>query len=158
MKKFAKIIVFFLVAFWLFSFSYAQEWRWTTRWSTPFQVFESVVGEANSDQDRIQRTALDNVSDLEWSYARQYKISNTLDYFRAHIGPYIQWAVYIWLVASTAWLIICGFLMVTWWVTKSSGFEKIKWRVINALLWIFFLSWFYIIIKFMMSIINYFFD
>lgn len=158
MKKYIKIMLFLLAMFWVYSFSYAQQWKWTDWWSTPFQVLESVVDEANAWSDKIQRTALDNVSDLEWTFARQYKISNTLDYIRMHISPYIQRAVYIWFVASTAWLIICGFLMVTWWISKSSWFEKVKWRVINALLWVFMLSGFYIVIKFMMSIINYFFS
>lgn len=157
MRNFAKIILLSLCSILLYSFSYAQQWRWSNWWSTPLQVFETVVGEANSDHDKIQQTAINGVTDLEWSYARQYKISNTIDYLRRHIGPYIQRIVYIWLIASTAGLILCWFLMVTWWIWKSSGFEKVKWRIVSALLWIFMLSWFYIVIKFMMWIINTFF-
>lgn len=152
MKIFAKIFLFFLAILWMFSFSYAQSWKWTNWWSTPFQVFESVVGKANEWSDKIQKTALDGVTDLQWNYARQYKISNTLDFLRKNIGPYIQWAIYVWFIASTAWLIICWFLLVTWWLSKTD--IKIKWRLTNALLWVFMLSGFYIVIKFMISIIN----
>lgn len=157
MRNFAKIILLSLCSILLYSFSYAQQWRWSNWWSTPLQVFENVVGAANSGHDKIQQTAINGVTDLQWSYARQYKISNTIDYLRRHIGPYIQWAVYVWLILSTTGLILCWFLMVTWWIWKSSGFEKVKWRVVSALLGIFMLSWFYIVIKFMMWIINTFF-
>lgn len=156
MKNFIKIIVFCLAILWMYSISYAQQWSRTDNWSSPLQVFENVVGNANNDPDKIQHTALDWVSDLEWNNPRAYKISNTLDYFRIHIGPYIQRAVYIWLIASTLWLIICWFLMVTWGISKSGWFEKVKWRIVNALLWVFMLSGFYLVIKLMMSIINYF--
>lgn len=157
MKIFAKIILSLSALIFIFSFSYAQEWKWASRWSSPFQVFENFVWEANNDNYKIQKTALDWVTDLEWSYSREYKISNTLDYIRINIGPYIQWIVYIWFVLSTAWLIICWFLLVTWWITKSSWFDKVKWKIVNALLWVFLLSWFYIVIKLMMWIINTFF-
>lgn len=157
MKNFVKIIVLLFALTTLYSFSFAQEWRWGSWWSSPLQVFEQVVNEANHWNYNIQETALDGVTDLEWTYPRQYKISNTLDYFRQHIDPYIQWAVYIWLIVSTVWLIICGFLMVTGWVTKSSGFDKVKSKIINALLWVFVLSGFYLIIKLIVWIINTFF-
>jgi len=157
MKRFSKIILLSLSALLLYCFSYAQEWRWSNWWATPLQVFENVVSETNEWHDKIQQTAIDGITDLEWSYSRQFKISNTLDYIRRHIGPYIQRVVYIWLILSTTWLVICGFILVTWWVWKSGWFDKVKWRIVSALLWVFTLSWFYIIIKFMMWIINTFF-
>lgn len=138
----------------LFSFSFAQEWRWWNRWASPIQVFDNVVGRANEWRYNIQETAMDWITDLQWSYDSNYKISNTLDYVRKHISPYIQRAVYIWFVVSTAWLIICGFLLVTWGIWKSSGFDKVKWKIINALLGVFVLSWFYLLIKLMVGLIN----
>ena len=156
MKVFSKIMLF-LVAVWaIFSFSYA--WSWSNRWSTPIEVFENVVNESNSsNRYGIQETALDWITDLQWTYARQYKISNTLDYIRQEIDPYLQWAAYIGLVVSTAWLIICGFLLVTWWISKMEWFKSVKWKVINALLWVFILSGFYLIIKLFVWVINMFF-
>lgn len=159
MKVFTKIIIAFIsYIFVSLCFSYAQEWRRGNRWSSPFQVFTNVVGEANSNwSDSIQETLFDGITDLEWSFPREYKITNTLDYVRQHISPLVQWAVYVWFVVSTTWLIICGFLLVTGWISKSSWFEKVKWKIINALLGIFVLSWFYLLIKLMVWLINTFF-
>mgnify|MGYP007069862401 FL=1 len=158
MKKFTKILLSLLVFTTVFSFSYAQEWKWTNRWSTPMQVFETFVDKTNDEwRYNVQDTALDWVTDLQWIYPRQYKISNTLDYIRQEIDPYLQRAAYIGLVASTAWLIICWFLLVTWWISKSSWFEKVKWKIFNALIWVFLLSGFYLVVKLFISIINMFF-
>ena len=154
MKIFSKIMVCLAIMFTMISFSYAW-WGWTDRGSTPLQVFENIVDEANeNDRYSIQETSFDGISDLQWTYARQYKISNTLDYIRQEIDPYLQRAAYVGLVVSTAWLIICGFLMVTWWISKSSGFEKVKSKIINALLWVFLLSGFYLVIELFVWVIN----
>ncbi len=157
MKNFTKIMLSIFAILCAYSFSFAQEWRRWNRGSSPIQVFENVVNEANHGNYNIQETALDGITDLQWSYPRQYKISNTLDYLRKNIDPYIQWAAYIWLVLSTIWLIVAGFLLVTGWISKSSWFEKVKWKIINALLWVFVLSWFYLIIKLIVWVINTFF-
>lgn len=155
MKKFTKIILSMFALFTLFSFSYAQEWKRTNRWSTPMQVFETFVDKANDNwRYSIQETALDNVSDLQWIYLRQYKISNTLDFIRQEIDPYLQRAAYIGLVASTVWLIICWFLLVTGGISKMEWFKSVKWRVINALIWVFLLSGFYLVVKLFISVIN----
>jgi len=152
MKNFVKIMILLFSCFAAFSFSFAQQWRWSDRWSTPFQVFENVVAWANT-WDKIQETYLDTISD-DWNEAAGFKITNTLISLRQKIGPYIQWAVYIGLVTSVAWLIICGLIMVTGWVSKSGWFEKIKSKVINACLAVLLLSWFYIIIKLIVGVIN----
>ena len=157
MKNFVKILICLISCTATFALWSAQEWRWWNRWSSPIQVFENVVSKSNEWKNSIQETALDWITDLQWAYGRQYKISNTLDYIRKNISPYIQWAVYVWFVVSTAWLIICGFLLVTWWIWKSSWFDKVKWKIINALLGVFVLSWFYLIIKLIVWIINTFF-
>jgi len=157
MKNFVKILICLISCTATFALCSAQEWRWWNRWSSPIQVFENVVSKSNEWKNSIQETALDWITDLQWAYGRQYKISNTLDYIRKNISPYIQWAVYVWFVVSTAWLIICGFLLVTWWIWKSSWFDKVKWKIINALLGVFVLSWFYLIIKLIVWIINTFF-
>ena len=157
MKNFMKIVMSFVAFVSIFSAVFAQEWRWWNRWSSPIQVFDNVVGKSNEWHYDIQETALDWITDLEWNYLPQNKISNTLDYLRKHIAPYIQRAVYVWFVVSTTWLIVCWFLLVTWWISKSSWFEKVKWKIINALLGVFVLSGFYLFIKLMVSIINTFF-
>lgn len=157
MKNFVKILVYLLSCTAIFALCSAQEWRWWNRWSSPIQVFDNVVGKSNEWHYGIQETALDWMTDLEWNYGWQYKITNTLDYIRRHIAPYLQRAVYVWFVVSTAWLIICGFLLVTWWLWKSSWFDKVKWKIVNALLGVFILSWFYLLVKLIVWIINTFF-
>ena len=158
MRNFTKIILSLSALLALFSVSFAQEWQRTHRWSTPIQIFETFVDKTNNEwRYSIQETALDGITDLQWIYPRQFKISNTLDYLRQEIDPYLQRAAYIGLVASTAGLIICGFLMVTWWIGKTSGFEKVKSKIFNALIGVFLLSGFYLVVKLFISIINMFF-
>lgn len=153
MRKTWKIILvtsFFLL---LANYSCAQSNSWAGYWSTPMQVLDSVVDEANASDD-YQRTALDGITNLQWPYKSSWKISNTLDYLRMNIWPYIQWAVYIWLVLSTVWLIICWLLMVTWSISKTEWFKSVKWKIINALLWVFFLSGFYVLIDLIVWLTN----
>lgn len=154
MKNFVKIVMLFVACITMFSVSFAQEWKWWSRWSSPIDIFNNVVREANGWTYGIQDTAIDDITNVWQSYNSSYKISNTLDFLRKNIAPYLQWAIYVWFVASTAWLIICGFLLVTWWISKSSGFDKVKWKIVNALLGVFVLSWFYLLIKLMVWIIN----
>lgn len=153
MKKILKIVLLASISLLFANYSNAQSNSWAGYWSTPMQVLDSVVDKANASDD-YQRTALDGITDLQWTYKRSWKISNTFDYLRMHIWPYIQWAVYIWLILSTTGLIICWLLMVTWWVSKVKGFENIKWKIINALLWVFFLSWFYLLIDLIVWLTN----
>ena len=64
--------------------------------SDPILILDRVVSEANEDV-KIQQTALDGVTDTQSAYtsSNQYKITNTLDWLRKNINPYLQWAVYI---------------------------------------------------------------
>lgn len=75
------------------------------------EILENVASDAN-DEYEIQETMLNTVQD-KGRYASAYKISNTLDYIRNNIAPYLQWAVYIGLVVATILIIYNGLLMVT---------------------------------------------
>lgn len=154
MLKIIKITIFSFVMLSFFSISFAQHWRRWSRGSDPLQIFENIVDEANEWQYAIQETALDWVSDLEWWYAREFKVSNTLDYIRKNLDPYMQWAVYVWLVLATVALIYSGFLLVTHWVHKQWDWTKVKTNIMYALLWVLLLSWFYFIIKVMVALIT----
>lgn len=153
MRKILKIALLTSISLLFVNYSLAQSNSWAGYWSTPMQVLDTVVDKANATDD-YQRTALDGITDLQWTYKRSRKISNTFDYLRMHIWPYIQWAVYIGLVLSTAGLIICWLLMVTWWISKTKWFESVKWKIVNALLWVFFLSWFYLLIDLIVWLTN----
>lgn len=119
----------------------------------PLQILDTVVEEAN-DEYKIQQTALDQATDKQWAYASQYKIANTLDRFRNNINPYLQRAVYIWLSAAVVLLIYNGLLMVTNAAHKEGETAKIKKNIMNIVIWVVILTWFYFIIKLTVSIIN----
>lgn len=121
--------------------------------SDPIQILDKVVGEANEDYE-IQETMLDKATSTQWAYASQYKIANTLDWFRQNINPYLQWAVYIGLSIAVILLIYNGLLMVTNAVHKEWETAKIKKNIINIIIGVIILTWFYFIIKLAVSIIN----
>lgn len=154
MFKTIKIAIFSFAILSFFAVSFAQHGRWWDRGSDPMQIFENIVDEANEWWYAIQETALDWVTDLEWWYSREFKISNTLDYIRKNLDPYLQRAVYVWLVLATVALIYSWFLLVTHWVHKQWDWTKIKTNVMYTLLWVLLLSWFYFIIKVMVSLIT----
>lgn len=150
MKKILILSFIFVAA--LFSLSHAASW-WTPE-SDPFQVLESVKDTANEKPDsRIQDTALDEIED-RWWYARQYKIANTLDYLRESIYPYLQWIVYIWLVAAVILIIYNWFLMVTNGIHNQWDMAKVKKNLMNIVIWVILLTWFYFIIRLMLAILT----
>jgi hypothetical protein len=113
-----------------------------------------MVDDANNDWYAIQETALDWISDMEWEYERSYKISNTLDYVRKNLDPYLQWAIYAWLVLATIGIIYIGFLIVTNALHKQWDWTKVKTNIMHILLWVFLLSGFYFIIKMVVALIT----
>jgi hypothetical protein len=155
LTKKIKIFIFAIIIFsglsWL---SFAQNGSWWDRGSDPLVIFESMVDEANNDGYAIQETALDGISDQQWWYAKSYKISNTLDYVRKNLDPYLQWIIYTWLVLATIWLIYIGFLLTTNALHKQWDWTKMKTSIMHILLWVFILSWFYLIIKVMVALIT----
>lgn len=151
MKKILLIIIVLCYSIPLFSF--AQNGSWSKYGGNPIQILDTVVGQAN-DEYKIQQTALDQATDKEWAYSRQYKIANTLDRFRNNINPYLQRAVYIWLSVAVILLIYNGLLMVTNAVHKEGETAKIKKNIINIAIGVIILTGFYFIIKLTVSIIN----
>ncbi len=150
-----KLIILALVMLsWLLWLSFAQNWSRGDRGSDPLVIFETMVDEANSDGYAIQETAMDWISDQEWAYERSYKISNTLDYVRKNLDPYLQRAIYAWLVLATIWLIYSWFLIVTNAIHKQWDWTKVKTSIMHILLWVFLLSWFYFIIKMIVALIT----
>ena len=121
----------------------------------PIQILDNVVSEAN-DEYKIQQTALDGATDKQWSISlwSAYKITNTLDWFRNNINPYLQWAVYIGLSLAVVLLIYNGLLMVTNAIHKEGETAKIKKNIINIVIGVLILTGFYFIIKLAVSLIN----
>lgn len=155
MKNIYKIILFWVFAI-IFAntFVSAQNGRWWDYGSDPLMIFETMVDDANDWWYAIQETALDGVTDLQWWYARPYKITNTLDYIRTNVDPYLQRVIYAWMVLATIALIYAWFLLVTNSIHKQWDRSKVKSNIIYALLWVFLLSWFYFIIKVIVALIT----
>ena len=133
---------------------FAQHWRRWNYGSSPMQIFETVVDNANKWWYAIQETALDGITDLEWWYSREFKITNTLDYIRKNLDPYLQWAIYVGLVLATVALIYSWFLLVTHWIHKQWDWTKVKTNVMYVVIWVFLLTWFYFIIKVMVALVT----
>lgn len=151
MKKIILLILVFCYSFPLLIF--AQSTSRTKYGNNPIQILDTVVEEANVDY-KIQQTVLDAANDKQWAYIGAYKIANTLDWFRNNINPYLQWAVYIWLSIAVILLIYNGLLMVTNSIHKEGETAKVKKNIINIVIGVIILTWFYFIIKLTVSIIN----
>jgi hypothetical protein len=156
-----KIWILFMVSYYILlwvvlltNFSFAQV---ETRWSygkDPTAILDTVVDKANQGGYDIQETALNGVTDAQGWYAKEYKIANTLEYFRNNIQPYIQRAVYLWLTCAVILLIFNWFLMVTNSIHNEWDSAKVKKNVTNIAIWVIVLTWFYAIIKLMVAVIN----
>ena len=154
-KGLQKIFIFISIVLFIFVWiSFAQHDRRGDYWSDPMMIFDNMVGEANSDWYAIQETALDWVTDLEWWYSREYKITNTLDYIRKNMDPYLQRVIYAGMVLATIAIIYVWFLLVTNSIHKQWDRSKVKNNIVYALLWVFLLSGFYFIIKVIVALIT----
>ncbi|HRX63642.1 MAG TPA: hypothetical protein P5060_00895 [Candidatus Absconditabacterales bacterium] len=148
-----KIFLLIITFFCIFGISFAQHDSWGDRGSDPLTIFESIVDDANDDQYKIQETALDGISDQQGSYAKEFKITNTLDYVRKNLDPYLQRIVYAGMVLATIALIYIGFMLVTNSVHKQGERSKLKSSFMYVLVGVFLLSGFYFIIKLIVALI-----
>ncbi len=153
----AKKTTIYIIGFLLFSTNilYAATWSSTSerQWN-PMQMLDNFANKVNKE-DRIQDTALNDISNIQWQYASEYKISNTLDSIRIQIAPYIQWVMYIWLSLAVLGIIYNGFLMVTNSIHGNGTSEKVKSRIINISIGVGLLTGFYVIIQILLATISY---
>ena len=125
------------------------------KWAdNPMETLSNMVGDANVGRYKVQETALDDISDNERIYSSQYKISNTLNYIKNNIHPYLQWAVYVWLAGATIALIYMWFLLVTNSVSGGDDITKLKSRIFYVLIWVLLLTGFYALLKLIVAVIN----
>lgn len=151
---FRTILGFFALVFLTSVFQVsAQRWGWGEYGSDPMQILDTVVSKAN-DGSKIQQSALDWITDQQWAYPSQYKISNTLEYIRTNIDPYFQWLVFVWLVIATILFIYAGFLMVTNVIHKEGERAKIKKLIVALVTGIILLTGFYFIVKLIVSLVT----
>jgi len=156
MKKILLVFIASVYALPLFSFAQTNADGSRGKYGAdPIQILDNVVQNANDTPGyQVQQTALDTATASQWAYASQYKIANTLDWFRNNINPYLQWAVYIWLSAAVILLIYNGFLMVTNAAHGEGEVAKIKKNIMNIVIWVIILTGFYFIVKLAVSLIN----
>ncbi len=126
----------------------------TVRDDDPIRMIDKVAQAVNY-WDRIQDTAINDTTNIQWQYASEYKITNTLDSLRIQIAPYLQWTMYIGLSLAVIGIIYNGFLMVTKPLWSDGSNDKVKNRIMNIVTWVFILTWFYIIIQIILAIISY---
>ena len=136
--------------------SHAQRWRRWAQGTNSIEILDNVAARANQDVD-IQDTALDDVTRSRWSYATQYRLTNTLDAIRQNIAPYLQRAVFIGLWLAVILLIYNGLLLATNALHSQGEVAQTQKRMINILIWVVVLTWFYIIVRLAVALINTFF-
>ena len=153
-RLFVKIFSLWLCLCVLFSVSSANMNYTGKRADDPMATLWNMISDNNGWYYSVQDTALDRVDDEAWLYGDPYKITNTLDFFRRKIDPYMQWAVYIWLVAATIALIYMWFLLVTNWVIWKWDISKLKTNMLNVVIWVLLLVGFYTLIKIIVAVIN----
>jgi hypothetical protein len=156
MNRIKQLTLYIIIFLWVsINFIYAEQWVSTSkRQGNPMQMLDNFAHKVNKE-DRIQDTALNDISNIQWQYASEYKITNTLDSIRIQIAPYIQWTMYIWLSLAVLWIIYNGFLMVTNSIHENGTSEKVKNRIINICIGVGLLTWFYIIIQLLLASISY---
>lgn len=132
------------------------EGDWGHYGTSPIEILNKVVDDANEDFT-TQETKLDRVSNKQWSYGVQYRITNTLDYFRKNINPYLQWAVYIGLVGATILLIWNGFQLTTKAVNKGADIKKAKENIMSIAIGVIIMTGFMAILRLVVAVLNYFF-
>ncbi len=150
MNLYKKVILYMLIFLGSFQvYAEVSQRQWT-----PMQMLDNFAWKVNQE-DRIQDTALNDISNIQWQYASEYKISNTLDSIRMQIAPYIQRVMYIGLSIAVLWIIYNGFLMVTNSVHGEWDSEKVKNRITNIAIWVGLLTWFYVVIELLLAGISY---
>lgn len=148
------IVLFGIIAINFLQDSCANSSSWVNFWSSPITVLDNFANRVNEDQ-RVQDNQLNDISNIQWQYASEYKITNTLDSIRIQIAPYIQWIMYIGLSVAVILIIYNGLLMVTNGVHDQWSVDKLKTRMLNIAVGVGILTWFYLILQLALALISY---
>lgn len=120
-------------------------WATSATWSAVQDDPLTVVDVLKS---KAQDTKLNDIPMAEGS---ETPIYDTFKEISNRVGPYIQWAIYIWLSVATILLIFNWVLLVV--SPLKDTYANVKTRVTSIFLWVATLTWFFLIIKLLMSII-----
>ena len=126
---------------------------------TPENFLNRIVQTSNSNF-KSQKTQLDDVSAASSWASGKYKITSTLGNISTQIEPYLQWITFIGMTAGVILLARNGFKL----VTNSSGMvdggdlKTVKGNIQNIIIGIVILTWFVVIIKIIVWLLNFFFS
>jgi 4-hydroxybenzoate polyprenyltransferase len=120
----------------------------------PAKLLDVIYNEANNKyRNSVQNTRYDNVSSRWWCADTRFTISNTLCSLKSLSKGYLQYFIYIWLVAATFLIIRNWFILVTS-PDREKQLTKFKKNIMYIVIWVILLIWFYYIIDFFVSIVN----
>lgn len=126
---------------------------------TPENFLNRIVQTSNSNF-KSQKTQLDDVSRVSSWASSKYQITSTLGNISTQIEPYLQWITFIGMTAGVILLARNGFKL----VTNSSGMvdggdlKTVKGNIQNIIIGIVILTWFVVIIKIIVWLLNFFFS
>lgn len=115
------------------------------RW--PDEILDDIVDHGKSD---IVKTKLDSVTNMQ-EFNPENKVSGTLESVRENISFYLQRVVYIALSGAVLLIIYNGLRLVVSPVSAEEA-SAIKTRMIYIALWILLVTWFYFVLKILLSI------
>ncbi len=115
----------------------------------PMNILDDLI---ENDDSEIIETRLDLVDRDEWQFATpELKLSDTLDSVRQNISIYLQWMVFIWLVFAVI-LIIYNWLMLMLSPLSPDQAWKVKTRLTSLVIWVVLVTWFFFILKILISV------
>lgn len=127
------------------SASTRKEYEMGNRW--PDEILDDIVDHGKSD---IVKTKLDSVTNMQ-EFNAENKVSSTLESVRENISFYLQRVVYIALSGAVL-LIIYNWLRLAVSPVSAEEASAIKSRMIYIALWIILVTWFYFVLKILLSI------
>lgn len=121
-------------------------------------LLKKTYREANDDNNtKVQATSLDNVGSKRcnelWTPSN-FTISRTLCSIKYSVKWYLQWIMYIWLVAATIFIIRNWFKIVTA-TDKEAQMKAFTKNMKNLIIWVLLLTCFYFILEAFVSIVNF---
>ena len=162
-----KFIHLFIVAFALMtlisSFTQAQwiiKWEeWIAEDKSPMELLDRIQYEANDEAGTpVQVTPLNNVSAehsiCDISVDKTFTLTRTFCSIKYYIKGYLQYIVYIWLVAATIFIIRNWFRLVTA-PDKEKFMTDFKKNITNINIWVILQTSFYFILEAFVSVVNF---
>ena len=122
--------------------------------TTPEEFLDRMAQGIDKGSDRITQSHLDTIHHNEGDFEPEYQITNALDALRKRLVPYMQRAVYIGLAWTIIVLVILWFRLVKASVEGNNILvQDTRDTMITVIVGVVWMTWFYFIIKFILSLI-----